>query len=507
MKKIGYLALALMLCFALALPAAAADDAEKESIRLSGICADGGALLATDVYNKVLYRLEGGKLTRAAGVIGAADVAGEPIGAYRDGAADQAYFMEPWAVVPLGDGYAISDAGAHVVRYFAKGRVQTLAGTGKEGTADGAAKEASFSRPTGLAAGSDGTLYVADTGSGAIRGIGTDGKVKTVVSGLTAPTGLCWRDGVLYVAETGRSRILRVVDGKAETLAGSSTPAEDAGEYYGGYVDGPVASAKFDHPQGVAVGADGTVYVADTGNSVVRAIRSGRVYTILRAGTGETLPSQPRGLLVRGDTLYIADMAAQEPLTVSLAGKSYSDVVSGAWYVSAIESAVRNGIASGTSETTFEPDAKMNRAMFVTMLSRVHRISDGAIIIDGDATFADVPENEWFAPAVRWAADNGISGGDGEGFAPMRSISREELAAMLYRYAKSQGMNAAFSANALDAFPDAGRVSSWAREAMCWACSKGVIGGDDEGRLNPGASATRAQALTMLLRFMEAYSL
>ncbi len=502
-------ALFLALCLVLTLPAAAADDAETFArAKLSGVCEDGGALVATDVYNKVVWRIENGKATILAGVVGTPDLTGEPTGAYRDGAAGQSYFMEPWAIVAYGKGYAVSDALANVVRYIANGKVQTIAGVGKAGSADGKAQEASFDRPTGLAVGTDGSLYVADTGNGAIRRIGTDGKVTTLVKDLAAPTGLCWHDKALYVAETGRCRILRVSpEGGMETAYGLSTAAEDAGEYYGGYVDAPVAAAKFDHPQGVAVGADGTIYVADTGSSAVRAIRDGRVYTLARSARDGTLPVEPRAMLVRDDTLLAADVIGNAFLTLPLTEKSFKDVLSGAWYAEAVRSAVRNGIADGTGDGYFSPDATMNRAMFVTMLSRVHRLTDGAVVINGDATFADVPEGEWFAPSVRWAADFGVTGGDGDGFAPKRSISRQELAAMLYRYAKAQSFDVSASADAFNAFSDAADAAPWAQSAMQWACAKRILGGDDLGRLNPAATATRAQALTMLLRFMEAYSL
>lgn len=501
------IALALALCLALSLPVFALDADSFSGGRLSGVCADGDALIVTDTYNKVLWRVDGGTVSRFAGVIGVPGISGEPVGAYLDGAAEQAYFMEPWDVVPFLNGFAVSDAGANALRYVSLGRVQTLAGTGKAGKADGDAKTASFDRPTGLATDSKGALYVADTGNGAIRRVGTDGKVTTVVSGLSAPTGLCWYDGALYVAETGRSRILRVVNGSVEPFAGISTEAEDAGEYYGGYADAPAATAKFDHPQYLTAGTDGTLYIADTGNSAIRAIRDGRVYTLLR-GTDTTLTTaSPRGLIVRGDTLLIADQLTGTLQSVLLARKTYSDVAPGIWYASAVDFAAQNGIADGTGNGLFEPDTPLNRAMFVTMLSRVHLLTDGTAIINGDASFPDVAANEWYAAPVRWAADSGITNGSDDGFAPLRSISREELAAMLYRYAASQGMDVSASADALSAFPDASAVSPWAIDAMRWACTRGVMRGDGNGSLLPAAQATRAGALTMLLNFMNAYSL
>lgn len=231
------------------------------------------------------------------------------------------------------------------------------------------------------------------------------------------------------------------------------------------------------------------------------------MYTLLR-GTDTTLTTaSPRGLIVRGDTLLIADQLTGTLQSVLLARKTYSDVAPGIWYASAVDFAAQNGIADGTGNGLFEPDTPLNRAMFVTMLSRVHLLTDGTAIINGDASFPDVAANEWYAAPVRWAADSGIANGSDDGFAPLRSISREELAAMLYRYAASQGMDVSASADALSAFPDASAVSPWAIDAMRWACTRGVMRGDGNGSLLPAAQATRAEALTMLLNFMNAYSL
>jgi len=498
----------LALCLALSVPASALGSEDFRQGQLSGLAAAGdGALLVTDVYNKVVWRIEGDKVTRYAGVIGAAALSGEPTGAYHDDTADRAYFLEPWDIAPFLDGFAVSDASANVVRYIANGRVYTLAGTGKAGRQDGSDKRASFDRPTGLAAGSDGSLYVADTNNGAIRCISKKGAVTTVVTGLTSPTGLCWHDGALYVAETGRSRICRVVNGRATPFAGVSAEAEEAGEYYGGYADAAALSAKFDHPQGLAAGADGTIYVADTGNSAVRAIRDGRVYTIARGAGTSLMPASPRGLLAQGDTLYAADVFAGSVLTRSVATRVFTDVAAGAWYESAVYAAVRQGIAGGTGAAEFEPDSAMDRAMFVTMLSNAHKLSDGTAIIDGEAAFSDVPENEWYAAPVRWAADGGVTTGENGLFAPKRSVSRQEMVTFLYRYAKAQGLNVAVSSDGLAAFSDASAVAPWAADAMRWAVARGIVSGMGDGRLQPGGAATRAQALTILLNFMKSCSL
>lgn len=486
----------------LSIPVSALSTEDFKQGRLSGIAAaEDGTLLISDTYNKVLWRVEGDTVSQFAGVIGTPGLSGEPTGAYHDDTTDKAFFMEPWDIAPFMDGYAVSDTSANVVRYVANGRVYTLAGTGKGSRADGTDKTAAFDRPTGLAVDESGLLYVSDTGSGTIRCIDTTGKVSTFISGLAEPTGLAWYNGALYVAETGRCRICRVADGKLEAFAGVSTAAEDAGEYYGGYADGAASKALFDHPQGVAVGADGTVYIADTGNSAVRAVSDGMVYTLVSGSAEALMPVAPRGLLVQGDTLYVTDQFAGNILTLSIAHKTYRDVTPERWYANAVRVMDRLGIVTGTTETDFEPYAPTSRAMFVTMLSRVYRLSDGSVIIDGDTTFMDVPENKWYSAAVRWAADAGIAGGTGDdSFTPGSEITREQAAVMLYNYAKYAG-RLTDEASDLSVFPDSDSVSGWARDAMRWAVGTGLISGRDSGALDPQGSASRAEIVTLLQRY------
>ena len=125
---------------------------------LSGIAADGEALLVTDTYNKVIWRIEDGKVTQYAGKIGVADVRGEPVGRYYDGTYQTAMFLEPWAIAPYLDGYAVTDAEANVVRYLDGKTVRTAAGSGKAGSTNGSGSKVTFDRPTGLAAGPNGEL-------------------------------------------------------------------------------------------------------------------------------------------------------------------------------------------------------------------------------------------------------------------------------------------------------------------------------------------------------------
>ena len=331
------------------------------------------------------------------------------------------------------------------------------------------------------------------------------GKVTTILTGLSDPTGLCWADGSLYVAETGRSRILRVTNGRMEVLAGESTSL-GGGEYEGGYTDGPAAKARFDHPQGVAVGEDGTVYIADTGNHAVRRLANGRVTTMASAKQTPEAPVQPRGMLVQGNTLVVTDLFAQNLLTLSTVPVSYRDVPAGAWCEDAVRQATERGLTSGTGNGYFTPNAPVTRAMFVVMLSRLHQGTDGGTVIDGVSAFADVPADAWYDSAARWAADQQIVLGDNGSFRPSAGITREALAALLYRYAGSVGLDTSARAD-LSRFPDASGVSAYAADAMSWAVAEGILGGRTDGTLAPKGTATRAQTAKMLVSFMDAFGI
>lgn len=501
-RKITALLLATVLCAALTAPAAALTPADISGGAPSGIAADGNALLVTDTFNKIVWRVEDDAATPFAGQISVTGLDGEPVGKYEDGTLTTALFMEPWAIAPFLDGWAVSDSAAHVIRYIDADGVRTAAGSGKAGKADGVGARASFNRPTGLAAGENGVLYIADTGNGSIRKLDAKGNVTTVLTGLADPTGLCWYDGSLYIAETGRSRILCVTDGNKEVLAGESGYLDD-GEYEGGYVDGPVAKSRFDHPQGIAVGKDGAVYISDTGNQALRRLADGRVTTLASAGETTLLPVQPRGLLLQGDTLVAADLFAQNLLTLSTAPVSYQDVPKDAWYEEVVRQATERGLMNGTGSGAFSPDAPVTRAMFVVMLSRIQHGVDGGTVINGSASFPDVPNDAWFAPAARWAADAQIVLGANGRFLPGANIAREDLATMLYRYAGSMGFETAAQAD-LSRFSDASDVSAYAEDAVRWAVEKGILSGNGSGELEPRGAATRAQAAKMMVSFMDA---
>jgi len=169
------------------------------------------------------------------------------------------------------------------------------------------------------------------------------------------------------------------------------------------------------------------------------------------------------------------------------------------WALDAIKYAYEKGLMNGVEDDKFAPDATLTRGMLVTVLYRMA----GAPEVSGEGKFADVAASDWYAAAVKWAADNGIVDGISDtAFAPKANITREQLAAMLYRYAMGKGLVKADAAADLSVFADAASVSPYAREAMQWAVAVGLVNGMD-GKLNPQGLATRAQTATMLMRLCE----
>lgn len=174
----------------------------------------------------------------------------------------------------------------------------------------------------------------------------------------------------------------------------------------------------------------------------------------------------------------------------------FTDTAKGAWYQGAVEYVYRNGIMTGTSATTFEPNAPLSRAMVAQILYNL----EGQPTVEGESTFADA-SGHWAVNAIAWAQQTGVVNGyEDNTFRPNRAVSREELAQMLYNYAKVKGYDLTASGD-LTAFPDGSKVSSWAEAAMAWANGNELINGHDDGTLQPGGDSTRAQAASILMSF------
>ena len=168
----------------------------------------------------------------------------------------------------------------------------------------------------------------------------------------------------------------------------------------------------------------------------------------------------------------------------------FTDVDQDDWFYSHVDYAVSTGLFSGTSETTFGPEVPMSRGMFVTVLGN----KTGIDITQYPGTrFGDVSASMYYASRINWATQNGIVSGTGNGkFSPDASVTREQVATILYNYAKRTGNDTSYQDHVYNSFPDKGQVSSYAVEAMKWATYHKIINGSD-GKLNPQGTATRAQ--------------
>ena len=187
--------------------------------------------------------------------------------------------------------------------------------------------------------------------------------------------------------------------------------------------------------------------------------------------------------------------------TVYAAWEPFDDAGRGDWFYDSVVYVYENGLMDGVSDTLFDPDGAVTRAQFVTMLWRL----DGEPSVNYALPFTDVSGGEWYAEAVRWAAGEGIVNGVSETeFAPNAAVTREQLAAILHRYAQHKGYDVSIgeSTNILS-YSDFASISEYAISAIQWACGEGIITGVTESTLEPRGTATRAQSAAMLMRFLE----
>lgn len=192
-------------------------------------------------------------------------------------------------------------------------------------------------------------------------------------------------------------------------------------------------------------------------------------------------------------------------LTLSLCGglavpalaAGYTDVPAGSWYAEAVEKVTAEGVMNGTTGTTFDPDSFVTRGMVMAVLWRLA----GSPVPEGASDFSDLQAWYYYADAVAWGQEQGIATGLGDGrFGGGDTVTREQLAVFLYRYALATGGEVA--AGVLDPYEDAGTVHAWALEGMAHAVGAGLITGDSDGNLSPAGNATRAQLAIILQRLM-----
>ena len=207
-------------------------------------------------------------------------------------------------------------------------------------------------------------------------------------------------------------------------------------------------------------------------------------------------------------TVTVNTAALPEPITPGVDNKKpaskpevklpFTDVSTSDWFYDDVAFVYKNGLFSGTDSRSFSPNASMTRAMLVTVLYRL----EGEPTVTGRSSFTDVRSGTYYEKAVIWAAANGIvTGTDSTSFSPDAKVTREQLAAILYRYAQYRKLDTDASAK-LNSFTDADSVSAYASEALGWAVSEGLINGAS-GKLMPKGDATRAQVAAILHRFVK----
>lgn len=176
--------------------------------------------------------------------------------------------------------------------------------------------------------------------------------------------------------------------------------------------------------------------------------------------------------------------------TPAPAALPFTDVKSGSWFYDAVKYAYAQGLMTGTSATTFAPNGTMNRAMIVTVLYRLEK--SPAVTVA--SKFTDVPAGQWYSDAVAWAAANKIVNGyDETTFGPMNAVTREQMAAILFRYEQVKGLENVTLEENLNRFPDQNKISAYAIPALQWAVGQKIINGNADGTLDPTGTATRAQ--------------
>ena len=214
------------------------------------------------------------------------------------------------------------------------------------------------------------------------------------------------------------------------------------------------------------------------------------------------------------DTVIRSSVSESDGVRFSLTGsavvkivdnsKSFQDVSDGAWYANAVKWAASREVMTGVSAQRFDPQGTVDRATMAQMLYNF----DGAGSVGAVSQFSDVTSKDWYAASVSWATKNGIARNYGDRFGAKDALTREDMAAMLYSYAKAKGYNPYANGNTA-AFPDNGDVSDWARPAMQWAVGAGLITGTQNGTrtvvLDPQGTVTRAQLATIMQRFNNLY--
>lgn len=320
----------------------------------------------------------------------------------------------------------------------------------------------------------------------AARGGASDAGASDI-SGSAATVEKLTVSGCTFSAEDSAADLNIGTDNKSYSGTGDA-PVNSTGSFAVS-VSGNTTEVKINEAFKTYKNEDGNYIDTDTNVEAVNTVvKVGESAEKTEDGSVEVTPDEPDepdepdipDLPVIPDIPVVTPPASDdEPDDVQPAENPYTDVAEGAWYYDVVMQASEAGLMKGVTDTEFEPNGTLTRAMFWTILARA-----GGVDTDGGAT--------WYAKAQAWATENGVS----DGTDAMGAITREQLVTMLWR------LNGEPVVDYLLTAPDAAQISPWALEAMRWAASIGLIEGDETGALSPAADTTRAQAAAFMVRYL-----
>ena len=296
------------------------------------------------------------------------------------------------------------------------------------------------------------------------------------------------------IQNTNDHKAYIVVKVQAKSTTGGGSGSGSGGSSGGsGGGGGSSSGSKVQKPT-ITVGNGGSVDKSTDGTTIT--IRPDTGYTIADVtvnGTSKGKTDKVTGLKTGDKVTITFEKTQTAPET-----PTFNDIENH-WAKNEIEKAAKRGLFSGTSANTFSPNALTNRGMLVTVLYRL----ENEPAVKGGSRFTDVTADAWYSKAVAWASENGIVTGYGDGkFGPNDTITREQLASILNRYAKYKGYDVTKTAD-LSAYTDASTISGWAAGAMKWANAEKLLNGRTQTTLAPKGTATRAEAAKVLVTFVE----
>ena len=296
-----------------------------------------------------------------------------------------------------------------------------------------------------------------------------------------------------YTEKSGGTKIT------TDTVFSANTTVYAHWTYTGGYYSPVYYTLTFETNGGDKLSPVSGSYNALIDLSKYAPKRSGYAFTGWYSE--RSLTNKVSGVYLTKDmTVYAGWRVDENPGT---GANPFTDVSEKDWFYGDVMFVYENGLMLGTSKTLFSPHGTATRGMMATILWRM----EGSPAPKGKNSFTDVEAGKWYADAITWTAENGIFAGYGKDkFGPDDPITREQLAAIFYRYADYKGYDLTVKGN-LDKFKDADKITDYAKTAMQWAVGSGLVKGKSGNLLDPQGTATRAEIAAMLHRFIEKYEL